>query len=235
MTSLTDGIGECQPDVEGGDKEEENGESEGSSSDLSDDDSDGRSEKAGRPPWDLKVSPGWRGYLHREGYEYMSPSMLARGMTLGCQERTSPQCNGEFAVYAATVDLGLRFPPHLFVCEILDGFNLGVAQLTPNLWATILGYIAKCELKHLPMTFSSFLRMVTLSRAPKSAEGWFSLGCRPGYMMVVKKPSKHHNWRRRWVVFHTNNMEMYHRMGRWEASPNFLKKDDSLPLILIKS
>lgn len=50
-------------------------------------------------------------------------------------------------VYESVIDLGLIFPLHPFILEVLDGYELGLWQLTPNSWTNILGYIATCELR----------------------------------------------------------------------------------------
>lgn len=78
--------------------------------------------------------------------------------------------DGEFPVYAAAIKLGMWFPPHPFVVEVLDGFNIGVGKL-----------------------------------------------------------SKWHNWRKRWVVFHTDDRKMYYRMGCWSAATSFMDHHEALP------
>lgn len=81
---------------------------------------------------------------------------------------------GEFAVYASTLKLGLRFPPHPFVIELLDDYNIGLNQMTPNSWASIFGFIAKCELKGIVPSFQAFVKLVTLAKCPGAAEGWLT-------------------------------------------------------------
>ena len=60
---------------------------------------------------------------------------------------------GEFAVYGSFLKLGMRFPPHPFVVELLDGFNIGLNQMSPNSWAGVFGYIARCELAGITPSF----------------------------------------------------------------------------------
>ncbi|XP_056698996.1 uncharacterized protein [Spinacia oleracea] len=147
----------------------------------------------------------------------------------GLDSTVSLLAEGEFPVYAASIKLGMRFPPHPFVVEVLDGFNIGVAQLTPNSWADIFGYIAKCALNDVEPSFNAFLHLVSLSRSPSAAKGWFNLSSRGTYQTVVGKLSKWHMWRKRWVVFYTDDQEMYERMSRWNCDANFMDRDEPLP------
>ncbi|XP_056694812.1 uncharacterized protein [Spinacia oleracea] len=156
-----------------------------------------------------------------EGYQMRVPA--------GLDSTVSLLAEGEFPVYAASIKLGMRFPPHPFVVEVLDGFNIGVAQLTPNSWADIFGYIAKCALNDVEPSFNAFLHLVSLSRSPSAAKGWFNLSSRGTYQTVVGKLSKWHMWRKRWVVFYTDDQEMYERMSRWNCNANFMDRDEPLP------
>lgn len=52
---------------------------------------------------------------------------------------------GCVSVYHQNMQMGLRFP-HLFVEDILNGYQLTLTNLLPNSWLTINGFIAVCEL-----------------------------------------------------------------------------------------
>ncbi|XP_056691178.1 uncharacterized protein [Spinacia oleracea] len=54
-----------------------------------------------------------------EGYELRVPTDMESTVSL--------LADGEFPVYAAAIKLGMRFPPHLVLVDVLDGFNIGVA------------------------------------------------------------------------------------------------------------
>ena len=112
---------------------------------------------------------------------------------------------GEFAVYSSFLKLGMRFPPHPFVMELLDGFNIGLNQMSPNSWAGVFGYIARCELEGITPSFPAFLRIASMSQVPKSAEGWLILTYKGAYRTVMGKASKWHHWRKKWVVIKTTN------------------------------
>lgn len=87
----------------------------------------------------------------------------------------------DFPIYVAAIKLGMRFPPHPSLVDVLNWFNIGVAQLTSNSWASVFGYIAKYALKGVQSSFSAFLHVVSISRSPNAADGWFTLSSRGAY------------------------------------------------------
>ncbi|XP_056684999.1 uncharacterized protein [Spinacia oleracea] len=190
-------------------------------------------EEAQLLPSEIHPDVGWMRWLDRHGAKMRDDLCVGEGYQMrvpaGLDSTVSLLAEGEFPVYAASIKLGMRFPPHPFVVEVLDGFNIGVAQLTPNSWADIFGYIAKCALNDVEPSFNAFLHLVSLSRSPSAAKGWFNLSSRGTYQTVVGKLSKWHMWRKRWVVFYTDDQEMYERMSRWNCDANFMDRDEPLP------
>lgn len=177
----------------------------------------------------------WLDYLNAEGRAYSDSLNLGEGYSLrmpgGMDCSSVGLIPGEFDVYASTLKLGLRFPPHPFVVEMLDGYNIGVNQMMPNSWASVFGYIARCKLEDITPSFPAFLKLVTLSKVPQAAEDWLALSYKGVYRTVVGKASKWHFWRKKWVVIHTNDQKMCERMARWTTQPNFPGKNDPLPLV----
>ncbi|XP_056691732.1 uncharacterized protein [Spinacia oleracea] len=190
-------------------------------------------EEAQLLPSEIHPDIGWMRWLDRHGAKMRDDLCVGEGYQMrvpaGLDSTVSLLAEGEFPVYAAAIKLGMRFPPHPFVVEVLDGFNIGVAQLTPNSWADIFGYIAKCALNNVEPSFNAFLHLVSLSRSPSAAKGWFNLSSRGTYQIVVGKLSKWHMWRKRWVVFYTDDQEMYDRMSRWNRKANYMDRDEPLP------
>ena len=74
-----------------------------------------------------------------------------------------------FGCYAAVIQAGLRFPLDPAIEGILDGYRLGIWQLTPNSWVNILGYVAACRMQNVEPGFEAFASMHYLSKASQSA------------------------------------------------------------------
>lgn len=136
----------------------------------------------------------------------------------------------KFLVYSGALKSGLRFLVHPLVEEVLDGFDLGLAQLTPNSWSSVLGYVAKCEMKGLKPSFNAFLRLVRPHKA-KGAKELFELANRGEYHITFDKPSKHHFWRLRWVAIWTDDEVMELKFGRWQLMPRFLGGSEDFPAL----
>lgn len=98
---------------------------------------------------------------------------------------TRGRVDDEFSVYAYSLKLGIRFPPHSFFVEMLDDYNIGVNQMTLNSWASVFGLISKCDLKGISPSFPAFIRLVTLAKSLGAAEGWFALSYKGQYRTVV--------------------------------------------------
>ena len=86
--------------------------------------------------------------------------------------------------------------------------------MTPNSWASVFGYIAKCELNGVVPSFSAFFRLMTLSKSPGASDRWLDLSYKGSYRTVVGKASKWHFWRKKWIVLHTSDKEMVRRVKR---------------------
>lgn len=124
-----------------------------------------------------KIFPlqSWLDYLQAKGSDYRESLNLGEGYSLRIPGGMDCSSVGlipvEFAVYVSTLKLGLRFPPHSFVVEMLGDYYIGVNQMALNSWASVFGYIFKCELEGIVPSFSAFLRLVTLSKVLQAADG----------------------------------------------------------------
>lgn len=88
---------------------------------------------------------GWMKWLDKNGADLRDGLCVGKGYEMrvpaGLEATVSVLVDGEFPVYAAAIKSGMRFPPHPFVVEVLDGFNIAVAQLTPNPGQTYLAIL----------------------------------------------------------------------------------------------
>ena len=67
------------------------------------------------------------------------------------------------AVYVAHLDCGLRFPLHPFIQEVLEHYQLGIAQLTPPSYRLLCGFLMICQLGHILPSISLFKEMFKFS------------------------------------------------------------------------
>jgi len=79
-------------------------------------------------------------YSFRRNYRVIAPSPT------DTVNNPPPGC---VAVYLEALELGLRFPLPKIVMDILRTYEVAIAQLVPNAWASILSFAATCKLKTL--------------------------------------------------------------------------------------
>ncbi|XP_051204586.1 uncharacterized protein [Lolium perenne] len=81
---------------------------------------------------------------------------------------------GAICVYAPALDAGLRVPLHAFVREALAHFGIAPAQLTPNGWRMMAGFLALCRSDGVPPSLAVFRYFFQLSVVCKSQnKGWY--------------------------------------------------------------
>ncbi|KAM3208014.1 hypothetical protein ACQJBY_062983 [Aegilops geniculata] len=84
---------------------------------------------------------------------------------------------GAICVYARALEAGLRFPLCGFFREALAHFGVAPAQLTPNGWRVMEGFLALCRSAGVPPSLAVFLRFFYLSAIDrKRKKGWYCLG-----------------------------------------------------------
>ncbi|XP_040251313.1 uncharacterized protein [Aegilops tauschii subsp. strangulata] len=84
---------------------------------------------------------------------------------------------GSICVYARALEAGLRFPLHGFFREALAHFGIAPAQLTPNGWRVMEGFVALCRSAGVRPSLAVFLRFFYLSAIDrKRKKGWYCLG-----------------------------------------------------------
>ena len=96
------------------------------------------------------------------------------------QERVHNPPVGGLGIYEEALKAGLRFPLPPFVVKLVDRFALSLAQIAPNSWRYIVGFLSLCSLHGRRPTISLFRAFFSLKRHPLSGGLWyFSLrrGC----------------------------------------------------------
>jgi len=104
-------------------------------------------------------------------------------------------------MYLEALELGLHFPLPKIAMEILRTYDISIAQLVPNAWASILSFAATCKLKRLECTALAFTYTHIIQRNSKNCagKGWYRIiGC-PGFLSAVDKPTSIHGWKYRFV------------------------------------
>ena len=98
-------------------------------------------------------------YSFRRNYRVIVPSPT------DTIDNPPPGC---VAVYLEALELGLRFPLPKIVMDILRTYEIAIAQLVPNAWASILSFAATCKLKHLECTALAFTYTHIIQRNSKT-------------------------------------------------------------------
>ncbi|KAI4976761.1 hypothetical protein ZWY2020_050368 [Hordeum vulgare] len=86
---------------------------------------------------------------------------------------------GSICVYARSLEAGMPVPLHGFFREALSHFGIAPAQLTPNGWRFMAGFLAICRSAGVPPSLAVFLRFFTLYAFDrKHRKGWYFFRCR---------------------------------------------------------
>ncbi len=114
--------------------------------------------------------------------------------TAGPGDRVTQPPPGRIAVYRETLWAGLRFPVHEFVSDLLAEYQLVPAQLAPNSWRTIIGFLSLCLGHGIPISVGLFRRCFLLKKNPADA-GWLYFAFRGGMSLFQGAPSSIHEWK----------------------------------------
>jgi len=112
-------------------------------------------------------------------------------------DKPPPSC----AVYLEALELGLRFSLPKIAMEILRTYNISIAHLVPNAWASILSFAATCKLKRLECTALAFTYTHIIQRNSRNCggKGWYRIIGRPRFLSALDKPTSIHGWKYRFV------------------------------------
>ncbi len=103
---------------------------------------------------------------------------------------------GRIGVYSEALWAGLRFPLHGFVNELLGEYQLVPAQLAPNAWRTIIGFLSLCVAYGIPSSVNVFRQLFSLKSNPGDGE-WLYIAFRAGRPLFHGAPSSIHDWKKK--------------------------------------
>ncbi len=131
---------------------------------------------------------------------------------------------GWVGVYLESLWAGLRFPLHGFVNELLTEYQLVSAQLAPNAWRTVIGFLSLCLLHGIPTSVNVFRRLFVLKSNPRDGE-WLYIALRAGRPLFHGAPSSIHDWKKKF--FFLGSERSWGFDPRW--GPTHLKSVNKVP------
>ncbi|CAM0913020.1 unnamed protein product [Alopecurus aequalis] len=81
---------------------------------------------------------------------------------------------GTVCVYAHALEAGMRVPLHQFFCDVLAHFGIAPAQLAPNGWHIMAGFVVLCYYAGVPPSlavFRHFFHLLVFNKKKKG--GWY--------------------------------------------------------------
>jgi len=107
-------------------------------------------------------------------------------------------------VYRAALHYGVRFPLHPVIREIINKYELALAQIVPTSWHNICSFIVTCELCGLTCLARAFGLVHTVQKALKETGdlGWYCFNNRPGFMTAIEKKLKLKYWKYDFLFLH---------------------------------
>ena len=104
-------------------------------------------------------------------------------------------------VYHQSMQMGLRFPLHSLIKDLLNTYQLTLT----NSWLTINGFISVCELLGITPSVRLWRNLFTLMLGPVDLHGpgWFRFQCRLGYKVVRDAPSNQKGFRQTFYHIYT--------------------------------
>lgn len=112
---------------------------------------------------------------------------------------------GCVSVYQLSLQMGLRFPLHTFIRDLLNAYQLTLTNLLPNSWLTINGFMAICESLRVTPSLCLWRNMFTLMLGPADLHGpgWFQFQRKVGYKVVRDPPSNQKGFRNNFFHLYT--------------------------------
>uniref|UniRef100_A0ACD5ZPN3 Uncharacterized protein n=1 Tax=Avena sativa TaxID=4498 RepID=A0ACD5ZPN3_AVESA len=110
----------------------------------------------------------------------------------------TPPPPGSICVYAHALEAGMRVPLHGFFCEALTHYGIAPAQLMPNGWRFMAGFLALCRTVGVPPSLAVFRRFFVLSVVSHKKKGWYCFRARDrsGVLRFTGMPNTPMDWKR---------------------------------------
>ena len=112
---------------------------------------------------------------------------------VGPQGRVHNPPIGWLGVYEKAMKVDLHFPLHTFIVKLLDRYALSLAQIVPNSWHYIIGFLSLCNLHGRRLTVSLFRACFSLKRNPRTHKWWY-ISLRSNQKLLFGVPSSTHGW-----------------------------------------
>ena len=100
---------------------------------------------------------------------------------------------GWLEIYEDSLKAGLRFPFHPFVIKLMTQYNMCPAQIAPNSWRIIIGFLSLCLLHKRNPIVDLFRACYSLKGHPDKDWWYFSL--RKNLQFLRGIPSSVHRWK----------------------------------------
>ncbi|GAB2281393.1 hypothetical protein Dimus_039463 [Dionaea muscipula] len=113
--------------------------------------------------------------------------------------------DGSLAVYLDHFKNGLRFPFHPFVVDVLRGFGMLPAWLTPESIGYLISFLIKAKEEGLTPTLSAFQTVFQLIRKETS---YFHFKPRPSFCPVYV-PESSDSWKERFILVFSNDWDEF--------------------------
>ncbi|KAM0918541.1 hypothetical protein ACQ4PT_009043 [Festuca glaucescens] len=125
---------------------------------------------------------------------------------------------GAICVYAHALEAGMRFPLHGFFCQALAHFGIAPAQLTPNGWRIMAGFLALCHSAGVPPSLAVFRHFFTLSIVNNKEKGWYFFRSKDNSgLRFTGLPTPSSDWRKRF--FFLSSTEPWPCPVEWGEPP----------------
>ena len=111
-----------------------------------------------------------------------------------------PNC---IAVYMPAFELGLRFPLHPFIRDLLKLLNVTVAEVYPNAWGCVTAFLMVCKVLKIKPTLTAFryIFRVRLCSSEEHGAGWVTIAHRRGFKLVGELPDNQKGYRTKFAFF----------------------------------
>ena len=120
-------------------------------------------------------------------------------------ERACCPPKGYQCIYQDALEAGLRVPPHPFIVDVMNFYQLGIGQIVPNSWRLLVGFLVFLlgmgGTPSVPL-FNLFFSIASLP----GKNSWFYIRGREGKSLVTNPISSVKNWKHKFVFMKVEGM-----------------------------